>query len=199
MNPITQQTKDTWEDDSMKLSTGNRIDGVLAAMRDAASTQEVAAMMRELRKGDDDIAVVGAYRLELENIANLQREHDGLMKVQGLNLSCAPRVVELIRVGDLHGVLVTKIEGVSDAELQRALFGAGTPLTTEAVRESLRSDISKLRDAGLWNEYLERGGAWYLNPETKRVIIAPWSGVAPADQRTLQEGYDQVVRMIDDA
>jgi hypothetical protein len=183
----------------MNLTTGNRIDGVLAAMRDAASTQEVADMMRELRKGGDDVAVVGAYRLQLASIAVLQPEHEGLMRVQPLNLSCAPQVVELIRVGELHGVLVTKIEGVSDAELRSASFGAGMPLTTEEVRESLRSDVSKLRNAGLWNEYLERGGAWYLNPETKRVVIAPWSRVAPADQRTLQEGYDQVLRMIDDA
>jgi hypothetical protein len=183
----------------MKISTGNRIDGVLGAIKEASCYDDIKSMMREFRRGHDDIAVFGAYRLQLQSVANLEREYEGLMKVQSLNLSSSSKVLEFIRKSEGYGVLVTTIDGVSDAELRSASFGAGIPLTTEEVRNALRADVEKLRGAGLWNEMLERGGAWLLNPETKRVIISSWAQVAPADQNTLQAGCEQVLRMIDHA
>ena len=199
MNTVVEPHKDTWKDDSMKLATGNRIESVLAAIKDASSRQEVAAMMRDLRRGEDATVVIGPYRLYLQILEALEPERDGLLKVQPLNLSCAPRFEELIRVGEVHGVLVTKIDGVRDAELTTTFFGAGTPLTTESVREALRSDVQKLKEAGLWNETFERSGAWLLNPETKRVILSSWSRVAIADQETFEQRCAEVLRMIDRA
>jgi len=183
----------------MKISTGNRIDSVLAAVKEASSTQGVAAIMRDLRRGEDDTVVIGPYRLSFESLDFLEREHEGLKRVQHLNLSSAPQIVDFIRTGNGHGVLVTKLEGVSNAELQLASPGMGSPITTKEVRKALRAEVEKLRGAGLWNEMLERGGAWLLNPETKRVIISSWAQVAPADQNTLQAGCEQVLRMIDHA
>jgi len=199
MNPVTQQARHTWQEDSMKLTTGNRIDSVLAAIKDAPSVHEIAAMMKALRRGEDATVVIGPYRLHFDILEIVEPERQGLLKVQDLNLSSALRVVELIPAGERHGVLVTRIDGVNDAQLQTAHFGAGTPLTTEEVREGLRSDVDKLQEAGLWNQSFQRGGTWLLNPETKRVIISSWAQVAPADQNTLQAGCEQVLRMIDHA
>jgi len=181
------------------LGTGNRIESVLAAIKDAPSVHEIAAMIKALRRGEDSTVVIGPYRLHLDILEIVEPERQGLLKVQDLNLSSALRVVELIPGGERHGVLVTRIDGVNDARLQTAHFGAGTPLTTEEVREGLRSDVDKLKEAGLWNQSFQRGGTWLLNPETKRVIISSWAQVAPADQNTLQAGCEQVLRMIDHA
>jgi hypothetical protein len=141
--------------------------------------------------------VVGEYRLEFGTLDNLQREYDGLMRVQHLNLSSAPRVVELLRKEEWFGVLITKLDGVRDAELRNEAFGAGTPLTTDEVRSALRSDVEKLRSAGLWNRAFERGGCWYLNPETKKVVISPWFPVAATHPEALDEGCKGVLRKID--
>jgi hypothetical protein len=199
MNPIVEPNKDTWRSDSMKLSTGNRIESVLAAIKDASSPQEVAGMMRDLRSGEDSTVVIGPYRLYFQTLETLEPEREGLLKVQPLNLSCAPTFVELIPIGDRHCVLVTKIDGVRDAELTTASFGMGRPITTEAVREALRSDVEKLKGAGLWNDTFDRWGAWLLNPETKSVILSSWSQVAMVDQQTLQQRCAEVLRMIDHA
>ena len=199
MKPTAQQVKDTWKDDSMKLVTGNRFDAVIAEIKAASSYKDVDAVLAPFRRGPENVSVVGEYRLEFGTLTNLQREYDGLMRVQHLNLSSAPRVVELLRKDEWYGVLITKLDGVRDADLRNEAFGAGTPLTTDEVRAALRSDVEKLRSAGMWNHAFERGGCWYLNPETKRVVISPWFPVAAADPRTLDEGCEQVLRKIDHA
>jgi hypothetical protein len=183
----------------MKFVTRNRIDHVMAEIKAASSYKAVNAVLAPFRRGPDNVSVVGEYRLQFGTLNNLQRECDGLMRVQHLNLSSAPRVVELLHKDELYGVLITRIDGVRDAELRSEAFGAGEPLTTDEVRASLRADVEKLREAGMWNHAFERGGCWYLNPETKRVFISPWFPVVATEARALQEGSAQVLRMIDHA
>jgi hypothetical protein len=177
------------------MTTGKTFTDVLSDIKTASSAAEVANIIRNLRIAESQVGVVGAHRLYFASLEFLTPEHAGLNKVQHLNLSCAPKIVGLIKTWNHHGVLVTTIDGLDFADLRHVNFFCGKSLTTEKVRNDLRSDIEKLREAGLWNEMLERGGAWLMNPETKRVIIESWSQVTMADQ-FLDARCEQVMKMI---
>lgn len=189
MNTRKRNDRERTAEVDMNVAGGLQAEAVVAALRQCASRADARQILASFPQDGSRQSVTGGMRLELGVLAELQLEASALKKCAELQIQSAPQLVELIDVGDMHGVLITVIEGLGDKLLEVCAFGLSPSVHLSAsARESLLADVERLTSAGYANPAMERYGNWYLNPTTESVVITPW--------RTLREESSEVCDLL---
>ncbi len=166
-----------------KMSKTNEI--LLASIQLAEDHNDVKAILKSAVK-NNRIKQIGTLLYQADDYiyADLLKfygepQANNLKKVAEKDIKIAPKFVDLIEKGN-YSVLVTKIDGLNGKDL--IPFSQGYNLLSEDAKKSAYADVQKLLGAGIINQDMLRGdNAWYINPETKEIVVPFWDKIRPLD------------------
>ena len=95
------------------------------------------------------------------------------------NIRIAPQFVEVVHFDD-ETILFTKIDGTGGKDL--IPIAQGYSMLSDEAKQDAYKDVQRLLKAGLVNNNMLRGDyAWYITPESKKLIIPDWKPLRPID------------------
>jgi hypothetical protein len=181
-----------------KMSKTNEI--LLASIQFAEDHNDVKAILKSAVK-NNRIKQIGTLLYQADDYiyADLLKfygepQANNLKKVAEKDIKIAPKFVDLIEKGN-YSVLVTKIDGLNGKDL--IPFSQGYNLLSEDAKKSAYADVQKLLGAGIINQDMLRGdNAWYVNPETKEIVVPFWDKIRPTDTNEAPQILDTLYKTI---
>ena len=181
-----------------KMSKTNEI--LLASIQLAEDHNDVKAILKSAVK-NNRIKQIGTLLYQADDYiyADLLKfygepQANNLKKVAEKDIKIAPKFVDLIEKGN-YSVLVTKIDGLNGKDL--IPFSQGYNLLSEDAKKSAYADVQKLLGAGIINQDMLRGdNAWYINPETKEIVVPFWDKIRPTDANEAPQILDTLYKTI---
>lgn len=140
---------------------------------------QLYAVARERLNDVGNSRWIGEYGFRIAAPADAQNMRQNLDLCQDLNLTCAPRLVEIIEIPDQTTVVVLML---SD--------GAGLPprpITREdsispEIVERYVDSVRRLGERGFVNIVSTHTSEWLLHPTSGDIILEDWSALWPASK-----------------
>ena len=181
-----------------KMSETNEI--LLASLQVAENHDDVKAILKSAVK-NNRIKQIGTLLYQADDYiyADLLKfysdpQAQNLKKVAEKDIKIAPKFIDLVEKGN-HSVLVTKIDGLNSKDL--IPFKEGYKLLSDDSKKSAYKDIQKLLSMGIINQDMLRGdNAFFINPETKEIVVPFWDKLRPVDQNEAPQILDSLYKTI---
>ena len=181
-----------------KMSKTNEI--LLASLQFAEDHNDVKAILKSAVK-NNRIKQIGKLLYQADDYiyADLLKYYgapqaQNLKKVAEKDIKLAPKFVDLIEKGN-YSVLVTKIDGLNGKDL--IPLSQGYSMLSDDAKKSAYADVQKLLGTGIVNQDMLRGdNAWYINPETKEIVVPFWDKIRPLDSNEAPQILEALYKTI---
>ena len=184
--------------EEQKVSETNEI--LLASLKDAENHNDIESFLASA-VNNHHIRQIGTLLYQSDDYiyADLLKfyaepQAKSLKRLSEKKLGIVPKFVDLIEKGN-YSVLVTQIEGLNGKDL--IPFSKGYNLLSEEAKKSAYQDVQKLLAIGLINQDMLRGtNAFYINPETKEVVVPFWDKLRPINGNEAPEILNTLYKTI---
>ena len=128
-----------------------------------------------LKKKDHLHFTFGDYNIQI-----MQREYangvvNSLRSIKDLNLSCAPRLIQHVRVDSIYSLVITEQPGRANLVPYKDLK-VGLPA---ASKDKFRDEMKTLARNGLVHRYGAKGREhWLVNPASREIVLDAWESLS---------------------
>ncbi len=152
----------------------SEVKALISRLQACERYNDTTMILQNLTEDASGARLAKGVRIEVGPIGRIKRESEALSRIEALDLSFAPKLVEVIEKDDF-GVLVTRLGTHDDQSVRQEEFGYEPDFRLSVqAKQRLYRDVDMLTNAELYNGAVHRYGCWYVHNATDQLVVLPW-------------------------